>query len=62
VEEAPPWRIVGAVDGTVLAWDPVVPTGAPTTLARGQVVEFMSNGPFVAKSQDPRHPFYMSRT
>lgn len=60
VEEAPPWRIVGAVDGTVLTWDPVVPTGAPTTLARGQVVEFMSNGPFVAKSQDVQHPFYMS--
>ena len=60
VEEAPPWRIVGAVDGTVLNWDPVAPTGAPTALARGQVVEFMSNGPFVAKSQDGQHPFYMS--
>jgi hypothetical protein len=60
IEEAPPWRMVGAVDGTILTWDPVVPTGAPTTLSRGQVVEFMSNGPFVAKSQDPQHPFYMS--
>ena len=37
-----------------------LPTGAPTTLARGQVVEFMSNGPFVVKSQDVKHPFYMS--
>jgi hypothetical protein len=60
VEEAPPWRIVGAVDGTVLTWDPVIPTGAPSTLARGQVAEFPTNGPFIVKSQDAQHPFYMS--
>lgn len=60
IEEATPWRIIGAVDGTTLTWDPVAPTGAPMTLARGQVVEFLTNGPFVVKSQDPKHPFYMS--
>src|SRR5207302_7802160 len=60
VEEAPPWRIIGAVDGTVLDWDPVVPTGAPTKLAAGEVTEFLSNGPFVVKSQDGKHPFYVA--
>ena len=60
VEEAPPWRVIGAVDGTVLTWDPVIPTGAPSTLARGQVAEFPTNGPFIVKSQDAQHPFYMS--
>jgi hypothetical protein len=60
VEEAPPWRVVGAVDGTVLTWEPVTPGGAPTTINRGQVAEFASNGPFVVKSQDEGHPFYVS--
>jgi hypothetical protein len=60
VEEAPPWRIIGAVDGTVLEWDPVQPTGAPSALKAGEVAEFLSNGPFVVKSQDSAHPFYMA--
>jgi hypothetical protein len=60
VEEAPPWRIIGAVDGTTLEWDPVQPTGAPSTLKAGEVVEFLSNGPFIVKSQDAKHPFYMA--
>ncbi len=60
MEEAPPWRIIGAVDGTSLKWDPIAPSGAPTTLALGQVAEFKSQGPFVVKSQDAAHPFYMS--
>jgi hypothetical protein len=60
VEEAPPWRLVGAVDGTILTWDPVMPAGTKTLLHRGEVMEFMSNGPFIVKSQDKDHPFYMS--
>jgi hypothetical protein len=60
IEEAPPWRVVGAVDGTTLEWDPVQPTGAPSTLTAGQVAEFLTNGPFVVRSQDDKHPFYMS--
>jgi hypothetical protein len=59
--EAPPWRIMGAVDGTVLTYDPPTPpTGAPSTLSSGQLVMFYSAGPFVVKSQDNKHPFYMS--
>jgi len=59
-EETPPWRIVGAVDGTTLTWSPSAPSGAPTTLNRGEVKEFAAAGPFVVKSQDPKHPFYVS--
>jgi hypothetical protein len=59
-EESPPWRLVGAVDGTQLTWDPSPPGGAPTTLGVGQVAEFHSPGPFTVKSQDNNHPFYMS--
>jgi hypothetical protein len=59
-EESPPWRIIGAANGTVLSWDPVAPSGAPTTLSLGQVVQFDSNGPFTVSSQDAQHPFYVS--
>jgi IgGFc binding protein len=59
-EESPPWRIVGAVDGTVLTYTPVAPASAPTMLNAGQVAEFNSAGGFVVKSQDTMHPFYMS--
>jgi hypothetical protein len=59
-EEAPPWRLVGAVDGTTLAYEPSMPAGAPTTLKQGEVKEFNSAGPFVVKSQDDKHPFYIS--
>ncbi|MFW5740169.1 MAG: IgGFc-binding protein, partial [Myxococcota bacterium] len=56
--ESPPWRLVGAVDGTVLTWQPSAPAGAPTALSAGQVVEFTATGPFVVTSQDLDHPFY----
>jgi IgGFc binding protein len=59
-EEYPPWRIIGAADGTVLTWDPSPPSGAPTTLSLGQVTQFDSNGPFAVSSQDSSHPFYVS--
>ena len=59
-EESPPWRLVGAVDGTQLTWEPGVPVGAPTTLGLGQIAQFDANGPFVVRSQDGQHPFYMS--
>lgn len=59
-EESPPWRLVGAVDGTSLSWEPSAPPGAPTTLKQGQVVEFASPGPWVVRSQDAAHPFYLS--
>lgn len=60
IEESPPWRVMGAVDGTVLSWDPAPPIGAPTSIARGQIVQFNHPGPFVVRSQDSDHPFYVS--
>ena len=60
IEESPPWRLVGAVDGTTLTWEPSPPPGAPLTLANGQVFEVKSPGGFVVKSQDDKHPFYLS--
>jgi IgGFc binding protein len=59
-EEAVPWRIVGAVDGTKLTYRPAAPAGAPATLARGQFVEFTTAEPFVVQSQDAEHPFYLA--
>jgi hypothetical protein len=59
VEESPPWRLVGAANGTTLTYDPPTPPpGAPTTLNLGQSVEFDTNGPFTVSSQDAQHPFY----
>ena len=59
-EETPPWRAVGLVKGTTLTWEPSAPMGAPTTLDVGQAVTFRSAGPFVVKSQDDMHPFYLN--
>lgn len=54
--EAIPYRFVGAVDGTQLTFDP--PTaGAPATLSRGQVADFIVTGAFRVQSQDDLHPF-----
>ena len=57
LDEAPPWRFVGAVDGTVLTYDPPQ-TGGPTTLSQGQMVEWDAKGPYVVRSQDAQHPFF----
>ena len=59
-DESVPWRLVGAVGGTTLSYEPAAPPGAPTTLSTSQVAEFWAPGPFVVKSQDADHPFYMS--
>lgn len=61
IEETPPWRIVGAVDGTVLTWEGAPMSNAPSTLSQGQVAEFRGAGPFSVKSQDAQHPFYMAQ-
>jgi hypothetical protein len=58
--EVPPWRILGAVDGTKLTYAPSTPMGAPTTINARQIVKFNSSGPFIVKSQDDQHPFYMA--
>jgi len=57
--DPPPWRIVGAVDGTTLTYDPAV-SGAPTTLKEGQLVEFNGPAAFHIQSQDNNHPFYLA--
>ncbi|WAS95602.1 IgGFc-binding protein [Nannocystis punicea] len=57
VNEPAIWRVVGAVDGTELTWSTDV--GGPATLARGQKAEFISSTPFVVKSQDEEHPFFL---
>lgn len=56
--EIVPWMFVGAVDGTVLTYEPARPPGAPSELAAGQVVYFMTDAITVVKSQDTKHPFY----
>ena len=58
-EQPPKWRVVGAVKGTTLTYDPPV-TGAPTTLDEGQLVEFDGPGAFDVKAQDNLHPFYLA--
>jgi hypothetical protein len=60
-EEESPWRVVAAVDGTVLDWEPEAPPDAPAVLDQGDVYEFWSTGPFVVKSQDEDHPFYVGQ-
>ncbi|HEX8789968.1 MAG TPA: hypothetical protein VF765_03390 [Polyangiaceae bacterium] len=59
-EEIVPWRLVGAANGTILSYEPATPPGAPTTLAAQQLAEFDSAGPFVVRSQDAQHPFYVA--
>lgn len=59
-DEAPPWRMIGAVNGTNLTWVPGPPPGAPNSLNLGQVAEFNSAGPFIVSSQDSDHPFYLA--
>lgn len=58
--ESIPYRLMAAVDGTTLTYDPPV-AGAPTTLAAGQVTMFESTIAFVVKSQDDAHPFYVGQ-
>jgi hypothetical protein len=57
--ETVPWRIVGAVKQTTLTWTPSKPSGAPSTLEKGQVVTFSDPGFYTVKSQDNDHPFYL---
>ena len=59
-EETVPWRIVGVVDGTKLTFDPAAPPGAPVAIGAQQLAEFNSPGPFVVRSQDAAHPFYLA--
>src|SRR6185369_1846374 len=44
------WHMVGAVDGTTLTYSSAV--GGPATINAGQAVDFITDQPFVVKSQD----------
>jgi hypothetical protein len=57
VPETPIYRLIGAVDGTTLTFDP--PVGGPATTGLGQVAEFTATQPFVVSSQDASHPFLL---
>ncbi|PRQ07599.1 hypothetical protein ENSA7_25890 [Enhygromyxa salina] len=59
-DEVVPWTVVGVVDGTTLDWVPAPPVGAPLVLNAGDLVRFSAPGPFVARSQDEDHPFYIA--
>jgi len=50
------YRIVAAVDGTTLTYEPKRPTGAASELSSGELTSFTSREPFVVKSQDAEHP------
>ena len=51
------WRVVGAVDGTLLTYSSNV--GGPAALAAGQSFEFNTDQPFQVTSQDQNHPFML---
>jgi hypothetical protein len=59
--ESVPYRIVGAVDGTQLSYDPAPPPGAPAMLGVGQSAQFETTQYFTVRSQDPDHPFLFSQ-
>ena len=58
--EQVPYTIVGAVDGTVLTYDPSRPRDAPATLQAGESASFFTDDVFVVKSQDAEHPFHVN--
>lgn len=58
--EQVPYTIVGAVDGTVLTYEPSRPLNAPETLGTGQSASFITDQLFVVKSQDSKHPFHVN--
>jgi hypothetical protein len=59
-EESILYRLVGVADGTALAFEPQIPN-APSSLAKGQVINFEAKGAFRIKSQDAQHSFFFSQ-
>lgn len=63
IAEAAGYRIIGAVDGTQISFDPPS-VHAAQTIDFGQVIELAAGQPFIVRSQDADHPFiftmYMS--
>jgi IgGFc binding protein len=58
--EVVPWRIMAAVNDTVLSFDPEPPPGAAEKLASGEATMFWTSRPFTVRSQDSDHPIFMS--
>ncbi|GAC1583121.1 MAG: hypothetical protein NVS3B20_13530 [Polyangiales bacterium] len=58
--ESIPYRLVGAVNGTTLSFDPAV-AGAPATLKLGEFVDFETPLAFKVSSQDKDHPFAVAQ-
>ncbi len=59
--ESVPYRLVGAVDGTVLTWDPKPDPNLPDMIAARQVVDFETTQVFVVRAQDDEHPFLFTQ-
>ncbi len=53
-------RMVGAVDGTKLVYEPSRPEGAPETLESGQLARFFTYQPFVVRSEGSGQPFFVA--
>jgi hypothetical protein len=53
------YRIVAALDGTALKFDPDIP-GAPATVGQ-KPADFQATGPFRVTSQDAGHPFSIAQ-
>jgi hypothetical protein len=53
------WRLLGATNGTLLAYAPAAPAGAPLSLAEGQDATFATSTAFTVQSQDSAHPFLL---
>jgi hypothetical protein len=58
--ESIPYRLVGAVSGTTLKYDPPI-ASAPSALSAGQAVDFETTAAFRVTSQDSGHPFYLGQ-
>lgn len=59
-EDAPLYRIVAERDDTILEYEPARPPGAPTSLGAGGLGVFRSSFPFVVRSRDAAHSFFVS--
>lgn len=55
------YRITGSFDGTVLAYSPAPPAGAPALINAGQTVRFQTNQPFTVSSPDPGKSFALTQ-
>jgi hypothetical protein len=59
-DDPPLYRIIAEKDDTVLEYDPAPPPGAPASLSAGGLAAFRSSTPFVVRSRDAAHRFFVS--